>query len=99
MGRGLVANLARPGGNATGISFLSVELDRKRLELLREVMPNAAVIAVLLNAKNPQAETQTGEVRQAALVLGLQINFLNASTEAVHSSGASRRGSRNAGPN
>ncbi len=58
VGRGLVASLARPGGNATGISFLSVELDRKRLELLREVMPNAAVIAVLLNPKNLQAETQ-----------------------------------------
>jgi putative ABC transport system substrate-binding protein len=77
---GLVGSLARPNGNATGISILSVELERKRLELIREVMPKAVVIAVLLNPKNPQAATQAREVKAAALVLGLQLSVLNAST-------------------
>jgi putative ABC transport system substrate-binding protein len=77
---GLVGSLARPNGNATGISFLSVELERKRLELLHEAMPKAMVIAVLLNPNNPQAANQVPEIKAAALELGLQINFSNAST-------------------
>ena len=79
---GLVDNLARPNGNATGISLLTVELERKRLELIREVMPKAASIGILLNPKNPQTATQVPEIKAAALALGLQLNVLNASSEA-----------------
>jgi len=51
---GLVSSLAKPNGNATGIRFLTVELERKRLELIREVMPKAALIAILLNRRTPR---------------------------------------------
>jgi putative tryptophan/tyrosine transport system substrate-binding protein len=78
---GLVGSLARPNGNATGAAFLSVELEQKRLELLHELMPKAAVIAVLFNPNNPQSETQLQEMKAAALVLGHQLRVLNASTE------------------
>jgi putative tryptophan/tyrosine transport system substrate-binding protein len=77
---GLVGSLARPNGNATGISFLSVELERKRLELLHEAMPKAMAIAVLLNPNNPQTARQVPELKAAALALGLQLNLSNAST-------------------
>src|ERR1700737_120939 len=60
---GLVRSLAKPDGNATGISFLTVELERKRLELIREVIPKAAVIAILLNPRNPQTAAQTPEIK------------------------------------
>ena len=79
---GLVRSLAKPDGNATGISFLTVELERKRLELIREVIPKAAVIAILLNPRNPQTAAQTPEIKGAALALGLKLIVLNASSDA-----------------
>jgi putative tryptophan/tyrosine transport system substrate-binding protein len=77
---GLVESLSRPNSNATGISFLTVELNRKRLELIREVMPKAATIALLLNPANQQAITQVPEMEGAAASLGLRLVVLNASS-------------------
>jgi putative ABC transport system substrate-binding protein len=77
---GLVASLARPGGNLTGINFFSGELVPKRLELLRELVPGAARIAVLVNANATNTETTLREVERAALAIGLQIVVLKAST-------------------
>ena len=78
---GLVASLARPGGNATGINSLTSEMVAKRLGLLRELVPRAVRVAVLLNPANAaNAETTLREVQEAARVVGLQIHVLNAST-------------------
>jgi ABC-type uncharacterized transport system substrate-binding protein len=78
---GLVASLARPGGNATGINFYSGELTAKRLELLRELVPGAARVAVLVNPANPTVtETTLREMDSAARAMGLQIHVLDAST-------------------
>jgi putative tryptophan/tyrosine transport system substrate-binding protein len=78
---GLVASLARPGGNLTGVNLFSGELTAKRLELLREMVPQAARIAVLVNpASAPTTETTLREVQAAARAMGLQIQVLNAST-------------------
>src|SRR2546426_7786770 len=78
---GLVASLARPGGNLTGVNLLSTELTAKRLELLREMLPGAARVAVLVNPANA-ANTQTTlhEVEVAGRAMGLQIQIFNAST-------------------
>jgi ABC-type uncharacterized transport system substrate-binding protein len=78
---GLVSSLAKPNGNATGISFLTVELDRKRLEVIREVVPKAVVIAMLLNPKNPPNAGQVPDLKAAALGLGFQFIILNASSD------------------
>src|SRR5262245_43331344 len=81
---GLVASLARPGGNLTGVNFFSVELAAKRLELLREVAPKATRIAVLVNPANPaNAETTLREVGAAAGAMGLQVQLLHANTSHV----------------
>ena len=78
---GLVASLARPGGNLTGINIFGGELTAKRLELLREMVPGAARIAVLVNPANATtAETTLRDVAAAARAMGLQIQVLNAST-------------------
>jgi len=77
---GLVASLARPGGNLTGINILSGELAAKRLDLLREMVPGAARIAVLVNPANVMTENALRDVAAAARVMGLQIQVLNAST-------------------
>jgi putative tryptophan/tyrosine transport system substrate-binding protein len=78
---GLVASLARPGGNATGINFLAGELVAKRLEILRELLPVAARMAVLVNPAFPaNAESTRREVEAAARTIGLQIQVFNAST-------------------
>jgi putative ABC transport system substrate-binding protein len=78
---GLVASLARPGGNATGINFFNVELTAKRLELLRELVPAVARIAVLVNPANvTSTEATLRDVQSAARTMGLQIQVLNAST-------------------
>jgi putative tryptophan/tyrosine transport system substrate-binding protein len=78
---GLVASLARPGGNLTGINFVSTELAGKRLELLRELVPGAARVAVLVNpANSTSTETTLRDVETAARAMGLQIQILNAST-------------------
>jgi len=77
----LVASLARPGGNVTGINLVSAELTAKRLELLRELMPVADRVAVLINPANVStAETTLRDVVPAARAIGLQIQVLNAST-------------------
>ena len=78
---GLVASLARPGGNLTGINFLSSETTAKRLELLHELVPKAVRIAVLVNPTNiPATESMLRDLPDAARALGLQIQVLNAST-------------------
>jgi len=77
---GLVASLARPGGNLTGINILSGELTAKRLNLLREMVPGAARIAVLVNPANVMTENALRDVAAAARVMGLQIQVLDAST-------------------
>jgi len=78
---GLVASLARPGGNATGINFFNNEVTAKRLRLLHDLVPKAVRIAVLLNPSNATTtETTIREVQQAAPTLGLQIQILNAGT-------------------
>jgi putative ABC transport system substrate-binding protein len=78
---GLVANLARPGGNLTGINFFSGELGAKRLELLREMVPGAKRVAVLVSPANAQySETTINEVGPSAHSMELQIQVLKAST-------------------
>jgi ABC-type uncharacterized transport system substrate-binding protein len=78
---GLVASLARPDGNLTGNSFFNTELAAKRLELLRELVPAAARVAVLVNpASAANTETTLRDLEKAARAIGLQIQVLNAST-------------------
>jgi len=78
---GLVASLARPGGNATGVNFFQAEITAKRLGLLREMVLAAARIAVLLNPTNvTNASSTLGDVELAARALGLQIQVFDAST-------------------
>jgi len=78
---GLVASLARPSGNATGINFFVAEVVAKRLRLLHDLIPKAIRIAVLLNPANAStAESTLRDVQQAAPTLGLQIQILNATT-------------------
>ena len=77
---GLVASLARPGGNATGINYFSSEVNAKRLELLHEVVPTAARVAVLVNPANEtNTSSMLASVEPAARALGLQIQIYNAS--------------------
>lgn len=79
---GLVASLNRPGGNITGVSILDVQLGPKRLELLKELVPKATTIAVLVNPTDPvRAENTSKAVLTAARSLGLQSNVLQASSE------------------
>ena len=78
---GLVASLPRPGGNATGINFFSVEVNAKRLGLLRQLVPAAARVAVLVNPANVGRGPSTrADLEPAARVLGLQVQFYDAST-------------------
>ena len=80
---GLVASLNRPGGNLTGATSLSVQVGSKRLQLLRELLPTATVVALLVNPTNATlAETQSRDLQAAARTLGLQLHVLHASTEA-----------------
>ena len=78
---GLVASLNRPGGNVTGVSFISVELGAKQLGLLRELRPGAARIAVLVDPKFPTTERFVSEVRAAASAIGQQIEVLYVSSD------------------
>jgi putative ABC transport system substrate-binding protein len=77
---GLVASLARPGGNATGINNFTAEVLAKRLALLHELVPKAVRVAVLFNPANVGTEVYLPDVEKAARVIGLQIHVLNAST-------------------
>jgi len=84
VGYGLVASLARPGGNLTGVSMLIEGLTAKRLELLSDLVPRAGVIALLMNPNNPNnatAERMIREVQEAARTRGLQLHVLKASSE------------------
>jgi putative tryptophan/tyrosine transport system substrate-binding protein len=78
---GLVISLNRPGGNATGVSLYLSALGAKRLELLHELVPNAAVIGVLVNPTYPDAESQSNDVKEAAHMFGQQAHVVNASSE------------------
>jgi putative ABC transport system substrate-binding protein len=77
---GLVANLARPEGNATGVTFFGDTLMGKRLEFMRELVPNVAIIAVLINPSNGDTPSQLREVQASAREAGQKIIVLNAST-------------------
>jgi putative ABC transport system substrate-binding protein len=77
---GLVASLARPGGNATGVSYLTAELGPKRLGLLHDLVPNANLIGILANPNGPTAEFALAEMKAAAQVVGQQLEILYAST-------------------
>jgi ABC-type uncharacterized transport system substrate-binding protein len=78
---GLVSNLSRPGGNATGISQFTSELEAKRLELLRELIPNTRLIAILVNPSYPDADTQVKGAQEAARGFGEQLLVLNAAKD------------------
>jgi putative ABC transport system substrate-binding protein len=78
---GLVASLNRPGGNVTGVTFIIAALVAKRLELLRELVPKASSIGVLINPTNQLDETQLKELQAASRTLGLSIHVVNASNE------------------
>jgi putative tryptophan/tyrosine transport system substrate-binding protein len=79
VGLGLVASLARPGGNLTGVS--SLDLSPKRIEMISELVPQAKVIALLLNPNNPIAESVIRSAQEAARTKGVQLHILKASTE------------------
>ena len=77
---GLVASLARPDGNLTGVNFFSGELTAKRLEVLRELVPGVARVAILVNPANLTVDSALRDVESAARAMGLQIKVFNAST-------------------
>jgi putative ABC transport system substrate-binding protein len=79
---GLVTSLNRPGGNVTGVSFFTIALGAKRLELLHELVPSATVFAMILNPKSPNADVQLKDAQTAAHAIGQQIRIFDASTEA-----------------
>jgi putative ABC transport system substrate-binding protein len=78
---GLVSSLNRPGGNLTGVSFLSSLLLAKQLELLRELVPAATTIGFLVNPRNPNTEVRTREMQETVLAVGRQLHVVTASTE------------------
>ena len=78
---GLVSSLNKPDANVTGVTFILSDLGTKRLELLRQLLPNASAIAMLVNPDFPPTRAEVTDVQTGARSLGLQINFLNASTE------------------
>jgi putative ABC transport system substrate-binding protein len=77
---GLVPNLNRPGGNITGATFFTNLLDKKRMDLVRQLFPNAKTVAILINPRNPEADLQTVDAEEAARSLGLELLILRAST-------------------
>jgi putative ABC transport system substrate-binding protein len=78
---GVVASLAHPGGNATGVSFLGLEVMAKRLELLHELVPKATVIAFIVNPNTSTAGLQTRKVQEAARAFGQQLHVFRAGTD------------------
>lgn len=77
---GLVASLNRPGGNATGMSLVTGPLGQKRLEILRDLVPKAALVAVILNPASPDAIPELRDLQGAAQALGIELRVLQAST-------------------
>ena len=77
---GLVASLARPGGNATGVNYFSLEIGPKRLALLHELVPGAALVAVLINPNSPFAESATSDLQAAARAIGQKLDIFKATT-------------------
>jgi putative ABC transport system substrate-binding protein len=78
---GLVASFNRPGGNITGASFVATELETKRLEILRDLVPTAALIGVLINPTNPAAESRSKDLQAAARTLERNIHIVSAGSE------------------
>jgi ABC-type uncharacterized transport system substrate-binding protein len=78
---GLVASLSRPGGNVTGVTTLNVETGPKRLELVRELIPTATIVGLLVNPTNPAAWILSRDLEAAARTLGLRLDMLHASTD------------------
>ena len=77
---GLVASLGHPGGNATGVTIFTVDLVAKRIELLRELVPKATVIAFISNPNTPYAESEVGKAQEAARSFGQQLHVVRAGT-------------------
>jgi len=77
----LVASLNRPGGNVTGVSFLTIELGAKRLDMLRQLVPKATTIAMLVNPGSPDTEAECREVQAAAQAIGQQLIILEVKSE------------------
>src|SRR5262249_31697317 len=92
VGTGLVANLARPGGNVTGLSNQTGDLAAKRVELLREVLPRLARLAILVNAANPASVDEMRQAEAAARALGLMVDVIEIRQERI--SGPLSRDSR-----
>ena len=78
---GVVDSLSQPGGNITGVSSLSVDVSPKRLELLRELLPTAPKVSVVVNPTSPTAKSQLEKLRSAAEILGVSLEVLNADSE------------------
>ena len=78
---GLVASLNRPGGNMTGVTFYNSGLGPKRIGLLREILPKAAIIGILINPKNPNADDDAKDMVEAGQSAGVQVEIINASAE------------------
>ena len=78
---GLVESLARPGGNATGFSIVAPDLSGKRLELLKEIVPDISPVAVMLNPENPQSQFELKEMQAAARALGLHLHAVPVSPQ------------------
>jgi putative tryptophan/tyrosine transport system substrate-binding protein len=81
VGDGVVASLARPGGNLTGVSIIAIEMNAKRLELLSELVPQARVMAFLVNPDYPNTERKIPEVLEAARKKGIELHIVKATTE------------------
>jgi putative tryptophan/tyrosine transport system substrate-binding protein len=96
IGEGLVTNLARPGGNLTGISILT-ELAPKRLELLSELVPQASVIALLVNPNNPNDEHMLRDVGKAAYMKGVQLDVVKINSQSEFESAFATLASSQAG--
>jgi putative ABC transport system substrate-binding protein len=78
---GLVASFNRPGGNITGVSIISSALVSKQFELLHELVPQAAVVGILVNPSNPNVGLELSDLQRAAQTMGVQVAVLRASTE------------------
>jgi putative tryptophan/tyrosine transport system substrate-binding protein len=78
---GLVASLNRPGGNITGVNWLAGQVGAKRLELLRQIVPKATTIGVLVNPSSPEAKEERKDVQAAAQAIGLQLNIIDVSSD------------------